>query len=76
VLSAVDTTRTSSATISDAIDVSTSTQVAVRSFESVVRLVGIGPPIGARISPCERSDTDRGCKLADEFRAPAVSQPV
>ena len=64
----------SSAAISDAIDVSASTQVAFRLVESVAGLSGIGPPIRTRTSLSERSDTDRGWKLPHEFRGPEVSQ--
>jgi len=64
----------SSAAISDAIDVSASTQVAFRLVESVAGLSGIGPRIRTRTSLSERSDTDRGWKLPHEFRGPEVSQ--
>jgi hypothetical protein len=39
-------------------------------------VVVTGPLIGTRIRLSVRSDTDRGSKFADEFRASVVSQPV
>jgi hypothetical protein len=54
--------------MTDAIEVSTSTQVALRLVESVVRLSDIGLQSGHGFSLSDRSDTERGSKFADEFR--------